>query len=196
MSIAVSDVETRVRNITRRDNTTVLSDARLDAMILEACIEISKRLLCLKSSATGTVAADGTSITAPSDMVKSSSAIEEFYLNTTLQDPITFAEWRAGKQNGFAYRDGTIYITPTSDNDRSYTLYYRTIHGALSTNLEFSDELRMAVVWLTCKKVFDDFVADASDVVRSQHAENQYEREIAINMPVDPVVVRMRQTRE
>lgn len=194
MSIAVSTVETRVRKITCRDNTTELTDVALDAMILEACLEISKRLLCLKTNTTGTLAGDGTGITAPSDMVKSDSAIEELYLDTNLLDRITFAEWRAGKINGYCYHNGTIYVTPTSGSSRSYTLYYSTIHGALSTNLEFEDDLKMAVIWLTCKKVYDNYFSDSN--VPSQKAEVEYEREISINAPAEVVACRMRTTRE
>ena len=196
MSIAVSEVRANVRQKTRRDNETEFPDTQLDVMILEACREISKRLLCLKTDTTGTLSADGTSITPPTDMVKSDSAIIELYLNTTLQDRITFAEWRAGMIKGCCYHDELIYVTPTSGNDRSYTLYYAAMHGALGTSLEFEDDLKMAVIWLTCKKVFDDYLADASDVVRSQKAESNYEREIYMNAPVEVVVSRMRATRE
>lgn len=196
MSIAVSDVRTRVRKKTRRDNTTELPDTDLDVLILEACREIAKRCLCLESDTTGTLSGDGTNITAPSDMVKSDSAIDEFYLDSALQDRISFAEWRAGKIKGIAYKNGTIYISPTSDNDRSYTLYYRTIHSALSTNLEFEDDLKMAVVWLTCKKVYENYLAEADDVARSQKAEREYEREISLNGPAVVTVSRMRLTRE
>jgi len=193
MSIAVTAVEDRVRKITRRDNTAELSDADLDAMILEACIDISIRLLCLKTSATGTLAGDGTGITAPTAMVKSDSAIEELYLDSTLQDRITFAEWRAGKISGYCYHNGTIYVNPASSNDRSYTLYYSTIHGALSTNLEFEDELKMAVIWLSCKKTFDNYVSDSN--TESEKAEREYEREIHLNAPAEVTVCRMRTTR-
>jgi hypothetical protein len=194
MSIAVSVVQTRVRKITRRDNTTELPDADLNVLILESCLEIAKRTLCLESSTTGTLSADGTSITVPTDMVDSDAAIDEIYLNTILQDRITFAEWRSGKIKGYAYKDGTIYIEPTSDNDRSYTLYYRKVHGALSTNLEFEDDLKMAVIWLTCKKVYENYFAE-SDAPATK-AERQYEREISINAPAELAVSRMRTTRE
>jgi len=193
MSIALSTVETRVRKITRRDNTTELTDTALDAMILEACLEIAKRLLCLKTSTTGTLAGDGTGITAPSDMVKSDSAIDELYLDTNLLDRITFAEWRAGKINGYCYHNGTIYVTPTSGSSRDYTLYYSTIHSALSTDLEFEDDLKMAVIWLSAKKVLDNYVADSN--VQSDKAEREYEREIFRNAPVEVVACRMRTTR-
>lgn len=194
MSIAVSEVRTRARKITRRTNETELTTDDLDVLILESCREISKRCLCLESSATGTLSGDGASITAPYDMVDSDSAIDELYLNTNLQDRITFAEWRAGKIKGCVYKDGVIYITPTSDNDRSYTLYYRKFHGALSANLEFEDDLKMAVVWLTAKKIYDNYFAESD--VPSRKAEGEYEREISINAPAEVIVCRMRTTRE
>lgn len=196
MSIAVTTVRTRARKITRRDNETEFPNAELDALILEACIEISERLLCIKTSTTGTLAGDGTSLAAPSDMVDAESAIEEFYLDSVVLDPLTFAEWRAGHMRGYAYREKvkTIYIAPTSDNDRSYTLYYSKVHGALSTNLEFDDDLKMAVIWLTCKRIYEDY--ELSDPNQAIKAEREYEREIAINGPSEPVISTMRTTRE
>lgn len=210
MSIAVTDVRTRVRKITRRDNETEFPDTDLDVLILEACREISKRTLCLKTDTTGTLAGDGDSLTAPTDMVKSDSAIEEMYLSSNLMDRITFAEWQAGRTNGspsylypyyyqgkisgIAYRDGTIYVMPSSGNDRNYELYYSKFHGALSTNLEFDDDLKMAVVWLTCKKVYDNYFSDSN--IPSEKAEREYNREIALNAPAVVTVSRMRTTRE
>lgn len=194
MSIAVSDVESRVRQITRRDNTTDLTQAALQALILEACREISKRTLCLKTSTSGTLSGDGTTITAPSDMVPSDSAVDELYLDSQLQDRITFQEWRAGFRQGIVYDNGTIYVHPSVSDDRSYTLYYRQMHGALSTNLEFEDDLRMAVVWLTCKKVYDNYFAESDGP--SQKAEREYEREVSLNAPMEITAVKMRTRRE
>lgn len=192
MSIVVADLETEIRNITRKDNTTAFTAAELEALLLEACIEISRRILCLKNSSSGTLAAEGTTISKPSDMVDEEGAIETLYLDSNLQDPITFDEWRAGFQSGYAYRDQVIYVHPSSSNSRSYTLYYRALHGSLSTNLEFNDTLKNAVKWLTIAKVYDrheqfDF---------AQSAYTRYEREILLNAPAEPVVARQRQTRE
>ncbi len=191
MSIAVTDVDARVRQITRRDNTTVLSTADLAAMILEACIEISERLLCLDGQASGTLSGDGSTLTIPTDMVKDDGAIKEFYLDSQTQDHLDYSEWRDGELRGVAYYDGTIYINPTSDNDRTYVLNYAKIHGALSTNLEFDDDLRMAVVWLTCKKTYDDFFSEDSNN-QSLKAEKEYEQEVRKNEPRDPVICKIR----
>jgi hypothetical protein len=194
MSIALTTVRARGRQITRRDNETDFPNTDLDPLILEACREISKRLLCIKGETTGTLSGDGTSITKPSDMVDSQSAIDNLYLDTVVLDPLTFDEWRVGHVRGYAYRNGVIYIVPTSDNDRSYTLYYSKVHGALSTNLEFDDDLKMAVVWLTCKKIYENY--ELGDPNQAIKAEREYEREIAINGPAEPVISRMRTTRE
>lgn len=194
MSIAVTTVRARARKITRRDNETEFPDADLDVLILEACIEISERSLCIKTETTGTLAGDGTSLTAPSDMVDAESAIEEFYLDSIPLDPITFAEWRVGHMRGYAYREKVkiIYISPTSDNDRSYTLYYSKVHGVLSTNLEFDDDLKMAVVHLTCFKIYNDYELNEKAAIENA----KYEREIIINGPSEPIVSKMRTTRE
>jgi len=192
MSIAVTNVNTTVRQITRRDNTSNFTAAAFNQLLLEACQDISKRLLCLKTNTTGTLSSDGTTISTPSDMVDSDSAIDEFYLDSHLMDVITFAEWRAGNIDGYCYYNGTIYVNPTSDNDRSYTLYYSQLHGALSTNLEFDDVLKKAVEWLTIAKTYEYFEQfDKADM-----ALTRYEREIRLKAPVNMVISRPRQTRE
>lgn len=192
MSISISDLKTEIRSITRRDNTTAFTDAELNALLLEACIEISQRLMCLKGDTSGTLAASGTTIAKPSDMVDSEDAIDAFYLDSNLEDPLTFEEWRAGFMTGYAYRDETIYISPSSTNTRDYNLYYRKLHAALSTNLEFIDQLKGAVKWLTMKKVYQRHEQFEQAIV----AEREYERELLINTPAEPMVVRARQTRE
>ena len=194
MSIALTTVRARARQITRRDNEVEFPDTDLDALILEACLEISKRLLCLKTDTTGTLSGDGTSITKPSDMVDSQSAVDNLYLDTVVLDPLTFDEWRMGNVRGYAYRNDTIYISPTSDNDRSYILSYSKVHGALGTNLEFDDDLKMAVIWLTNKKIYENY--ELGDPNQAIKAEREYEREILINGPAEPIISRMRTTRE
>lgn len=196
MSIAVTDVDARVRQITRRDNTANLSTPDLAALILEACIDISRRLLNLDGEASGTLSAEGNTITVPSDMVTLDSALKTFYLGTTvpgskLQDHITYAEWRADAIPGVAYYAGTFYLSPTDGNDRTYSLTYAKVHGALSTNLEFSDELKMAVVWLTAKKTYDNYFTEDS-ANQSNKAEKEYEREIHFNAPAEVTVATMR----
>ncbi|MFH1717509.1 MAG: hypothetical protein ABIF19_09185 [Planctomycetota bacterium] len=192
MTVAVSDIENRVRQRTRRDNTADLTSARLTEILQEAVKEISRILLCLEASTTGTLSSSTNTITAPSGMVESEAAIDELYLDTDLLDPITFEEWRAGNVRGYAYRDGTIYVSPTPDNDKSYTLYYRKYHGTLSTNLEFDDDLKTAVFWLGCKKVYEDYELDDMANV----AGVKYEQQININGPVEAVATSMRTVRE
>ena len=58
-------------------------------------------------------------------------------------------------------------------------------------NLEFDDDLRMAVVWLTCKKVYDDFFTEDS-INESVKAEKEYEQEMRKNEPQDPVISKIR----
>jgi len=194
MSIALTTVRARARQITRRDNEVEFPNADLDVLILEACREISQRLLCLKAEATGTLSGDGTSITKPADMVDSQSAVDNLYLDSVVLDPLTFDEWRMGNVRGYAYRNGTIYINPTSDNDRSYILSYSKVHGVLGVNLEFDDDLKMAAIWLTCKRIYENY--ELGDPNQAIKAEREYEREIAINGPAEPIISRCRQTRE
>jgi hypothetical protein len=113
-------------------------------------------------------------------MIDSQAAIDALYLDETLLDPNTFAEWRAGKMDsGYAYRNGTIYVLPAPDSDKSYTLYYRCYHGSAITTLEFNDDMKMAVVHLVCKKIYENY--EQEDKVQIQEA--RYESEISKFVP-------------
>ncbi len=188
-----SDIRTRVRQITKRDNTTDLPNADIDELTLEICREISKRTLCLKESTTGTLSADSNTITAPTDMIPSAGAIDELYLDTTLLDPITFDEWRAGKRSGYAYRDEVIYITPTPDTDKSYTLYYRKYHPNSVSAIYLNDDFKMAIVYGVCQKIYEDY--EQSEDKGLEYMQ-KFEHEMNKNMPAELGFVRMRTMRE
>jgi len=187
-SLTSSIIESRVRQITRRDNTSGLTSAGITTFTQEAVREISARLLNLRDEATGTLSAADNTITAPTDMVKSEAAIDDLYLGDSLLDPITFAEWRAAKIAGYAYRDGTIYVRPTPDNDKSYTLYYSRYHASDVSSLEFVDELKMAVVFFVCMKIYDDYeIHDKAESMRQK-----YENEMSRHEPCEMAVVQIR----
>lgn len=186
-------IEARVRQITKRDNVLVETPTKLDTKTAEVCREISKRAMNLKSSTTGTLAAEANTITIPSDMISEEGAIDELYLGTTLLDPITFAEWRAGKRSGYAYRNGTIYITPTSNSSRSYTLYYRRYHSTSITAIEHNDDFKMAIVYGVCQKVYEDYEQSEDKGIEYMQ---KFEHELTKNMPAELGFVRMRSMRE
>lgn len=185
MSITSAAIITKARQVTKRTNETDLPDSDIETLIAEAVREISKRTLCLKSSTTGTLSASTNTISKPSDMVDSSAAIDELYLDETLLDPCTFKEWRAGKMDScYAYRNGTIYVLPSPDSDKSYTLYYSSYHGSTITTLEFNDDMKKAVEHLVCKKIYENY--EQEDKVLIQEA--RYEAEIAKFVPDEPAV--------
>jgi len=172
MSIAVADIKSRVVQITKRNTSDVT-----DEIILEACNEIALRTGILKGSASGTISSGTNTATAPTDML-SDTSVETFYLGTDILDPISFEEWREGKKRGYCVCNGTIYVTPTPNNDKSYTIYYDKTHGALSTNLEFPDIYQPAVVQLVAAKVYEDFEIED----KAEYRQGKYENEL-IKLP-------------
>lgn len=188
-----SDIRTRVRQITKRDNTDDLTNTEIDEYTLEACREISKRTLCLKESITGTLAADGNTITAPTDMIPSHAAIDALYLDSTLLDPITFDEWRVGKLSGYAYRNDTIYINPAANTSCSYTLYYSKYHPSSVDFISLNDDFKMAIVFFVCKKIYDDYEQPDKALENEQKYENEL---IKHDIPEELPVVTIRQFRD
>jgi hypothetical protein len=171
-----------IRQITKRDNVTDLTNDEIDVKIKESCREVSKRSLCLPSSTTGTLSASTNTITIPTDMIPSRAAIKQLYLSTTLLDPLTFDEWRAGYMTGWAYRDGTIYVCPTPDTAKAYTLYYRKYHPDSVASIILNDDFKMAIVYLSCKKIYDDYEQSEDKGIEY---ELKFENELAKYMPAD-----------
>lgn len=185
-------IEARARSLTKRDNTTEDTANEIDGYTAEACREISKRKLCLKSSTSGTLSADSNTITVPTDMVLNESAIDELYLDSKPMDRLTYNEYLHGKKTGFAYRDGTIYVNPSSTNSRSYTLTYKRYHSSSVTSIELNDDFKMAIVYYVCQKISEKYeraekVADYLQL---------YEAELRKNTIPRPIIAKMRQFRE
>ena len=188
MALTSANIETRARKLTLRNNTTELTTGEITGYMQEVVRDISTRLLNLKDNSTGTLSADDNTITAPTDMVEAEAAIDEFYLDSHLLDPITFAEWRAGNVRGYAYYEGTIYVSPTPDTDRTYTLYYSKYHSSTVTTISFDDELKMALVYGVCQKIYEDLGMEGKAVPM----QVKYEFEIAKFAPADMVAVNIR----
>jgi len=174
MAITSGAILTRVNQITKRDVTDI------DEILKEALVEISERTDCLKSSTTGTLSADTNTITEPSDLID----IDELYLDDELLNPITLAEWREGKINGYARWNNTIYVNPEPNTDKNYTLYYSKRH-ALSTTIEYGDEFQPAIVWLVAMKLYENYEIDE----KALRAERKYERELAKISPDEAIGV-------
>jgi len=167
MSITSSEIKSRAAQISRRETTEIS-----DAMVIEALIDVSKDSWALKSSTTGTLATDTNTITAPTDIIEpdDNGSIESFYLDDYQYDPITFKEWREGKLEGYALRDGTIYVSPKTQSARSYTIYYYKQHASDVDTIEFDDEYKMAIIYKVIEKLYENFeLFDASDRFRGKY---------------------------
>lgn len=171
-----------IRQITKRDNPTDLTNDEIDAKIKESCREISKRTLCLEDSSTGTLSALTNTITIPTDMVPSKAAIKQLYLGSTLLDPLSFDEWRAGQMYGYAYRNGTIYVCPTPDTAKAYTLYYKRYHPNSVASIILNDDFKMSIVYFCCSKVYGDYEQSEDKGIEY---EVKFENEVAKYMPAD-----------
>lgn len=187
MSITAANVYTRARQITKRDNTALLSAANVQTMLLETLRELSGQML-LKSETSGTLTGSGTTITAPTDMLKGQAAIEEFYLDSKPMNEITFAEYLENEIDGYCLRNGTIYVRPTSDNDRTYTIYYYKYHAASVATIEFDDDFEVAIVFKMCQKIYEFF----SQIAEAEDMDTKYKREVDKNTPEEMFFVRAR----
>jgi len=176
MSISASTILNRVNQITKFDETDI------DEILKEVLIEISVRSKYLKSSTTGTLSADTDTISNPSDMVQ--DGVDELYLDSDLLSIMSFADWRANKVKGYAQRGDYIYVRPTPNTDKSYTLYYSKKHAS-STTVEYPDEFQSAIVWGCVYKLYDNY----SMQDEANNAETKYERELAKLTPSEGVTI-------
>jgi len=185
-------IEARVRQITSKDSTTLETPTEIDTKTAEVCREISRRTLNLKNTSSGTLSASTNTITIPTDMIQSEEAVEALYLDSTLLDKITFDEWRAGKMKGFAYRDGIIYVAPTPDTARTYTLYYRRYHTTSVQTIEFNDDWKMCIVYGVCQKIYEDYEQSEDKGIEYMQ---KFEHELNKNEPAEMPVGRIRSFR-
>lgn len=194
VELTASEIRTRARSITKRTNTTDLTNDEIDDFTLEVVREISRKTLCLKNNTSGTLSASTNTISKPSDMINNEAAIDELYLDTNVLDPITFEEWRAGKIcSGFAYRNGTIYVLPTPDSVKTYTLYYRKNHPSSVTTIELGDEFKMAIIYGVCQRIYEKYEQYEEALLKQQ----KYEKELEDNTTAELAVCNMRvHTRE
>lgn len=183
MSIAVSDILARVNQITGRELTTV------NEQLLEACNDIALRTGSLKASASGTIAANTNSATAPTDML-ADTAVEAFYLDDEILSAISYDEYLEGRIRGYCIYNGTIYVKPSSNEARTYTLNYLKKHAAIGANLEFPDTFKPAILRLTTALVYEDYEMNE----RAMYQRQLYEAEM-VKLPLDLNVSITRKTR-
>ena len=150
MAITKAVLLTRVNQVARRSETDI------DEVLKEALIELSRDTLALRTSTTGTLSSSTNTISKPSDLI----GVELFYLDSGVLDPLSFDEWKEDRQEGYCFRGNAIYISPTPNSDKSYTLYYYKQHAADPDTIEFTDEYKMALVHKVAQKIYENYELD------------------------------------
>ncbi|HIJ71786.1 MAG TPA: hypothetical protein HPP87_10550 [Planctomycetes bacterium] len=197
MSITKADILSRVNQITGRSETDI------DDQIYDALLEISERTRALKTSTTGSTTANQAYISKPSDMA--GDIIDGLILDTTRYDPITWDEWldnqgyntgvwpnQASGISGWVVRGDYIYVRPTPDTVKSYTLYYAKYHPSSLDTILFEDKFRRAIIHLTAAFVYEKYEIDD----QQEKEMVLYEREInRLSVSSPPSVVQPRSFR-
>jgi len=174
-AFSISNLIGRIRQITARDNVIDLTDIEIESYIYKALREITKRTLCLKDSLSSTLLPNVEIINLPDGMIPGMEAIDNFYINGSLYDPLSIEESQykyrhAGKwinlYRGYCLYDGSIHVTPTDIVSRNYKLYYSKYHPS-SGSILVGDEFKMAIIYYCCSKVYGDY--------GNEEKENEYE---------------------
>lgn len=184
MAILKSEILARANKITKEE------DSSIDEELLSVIKDLDESVGYLKgTTATGTVGTSGY-FTAPSDLIE--GLIDSLLLGTDL-DPlreITWAEYNEQVIDGYCYHNGRIYVRPTPDSDKSYTLDYRRYHAASLTTLEYPESFRDAVLWGVIQKIYENYERwdDAEQAAkRYEHYKNKL-----ISKYSEPAIVKQR----
>jgi hypothetical protein len=181
MSILSATIYTRViTGITRRDDIDV---EYFNQLLLEACNEIALRTGYLRTVASGDIDSDTGQAAAPTDML-SDSSVETFKLNTRTLDPMSYEEWEQDVRRGYAVYNGTIYVRPTRNADKSYVMHYNRTHGAIGVTLEFPDIYQPAIVQLSASKVYGDKELQDKEDYRRRKFEDELAKLPNVNVGI------------
>lgn len=145
MSIEKADILTRVNANTQRAETNI------DAILLWALLDLSKKGCFLKASTSGTVSSSGTA-TLPSTF-----HVEEFVSSdSTRLGKLTYSEHQQGRIRGYAVRGNTLYF-PTSYAGKGYEMAYLAKHAEDVASIEYGEDYREALVAACTAKVFKKY---------------------------------------
>lgn len=182
-TITKATILTRVNQITRRSETDI------DAVLVEALIQLSHDTQSLKATKTATLSSGSSAITAPSDFIDA----DILAVDGDPVDRITLDEWKRDKGvEGFCVWNDTIYLRPAPDSDKTLTLYYIREHAADPDTIEFdSGKYKEALVHLTASKLYRNYeLKDQAD-----DEERLYRREVAERTPAVMAGVEVRKNR-
>jgi hypothetical protein len=181
MSILSAYIYKRViTGITRRDDIDV---EYFNGLLLEACNEIALRTGYLRAVAAGDIDSDTGQAVGPTDML-SDSSVETFKLKDRVLDPMSYEEWEQDVKRGYAVYNGTIYVRPTRNADKSYTMYYNRTHEAIGLTLEFPDIYQPAIVQLSASKVYGDKELQDKEEYRRQKFEDELAKLPNVNVGI------------
>ncbi len=183
MAITETDILTRVNQITKREETSILSE------LAEVLNELSERLWAVKNSTTGTLSANTNSLACPSDFIE----VDVLEVDDEELDRITYEEFKQGYIDGYAVYDGNIYVNPTPNSSKTYTLYYFAYHAAVVSGgtISFKDKYKNAIIYGVCEKVYDNY--EIND--RAEYMRQKFEIELAKFPPDNVFVSKARKTR-
>lgn len=144
-TITKAEILARVNANTQRNETDI------DEILKWALLDLSKRGVFLRSSATGTV---------PSDLTVSLAAnfyVEEWVSSDSCRlSRLTFGEYKHGRIRGYTIRNGEMYF-PTGYAGKGYEIYYLLKHSTDTTNINFGEEFRQAIVAACTARVFKKY---------------------------------------
>lgn len=142
---------TKAEILVRVYTNTQRAETEIDEILKWALIDLSKRGVFLRSSATGTV---------PSDLTVSLPAnfyVEEWVSGDGCRlNALTYGEYEQGRIKGYTIRNGEMYF-PESYAGKSYETYYQLKHGTDVDTISFGEEYREALVAACTAKVFKKY---------------------------------------
>lgn len=145
MAITNAAILTRVNANTQRTETDI------DAILLWALLDLSKKGCFLKANTSGTVSSSGTA-TLPSTFY-----VEQYVSGDGCRlSKLTYSEHQHGRIRGYAVRDNTLYF-PTGYAGKSYEIAYLAKHAEDVSSIEFDEDFREALVAACTAKVFKKY---------------------------------------
>ncbi|RKY06638.1 MAG: hypothetical protein DRP56_07040 [Planctomycetota bacterium] len=150
MTISAGDILTRAENITKRGFT---SASQIAAELMDILVDLSLQGPFLEASTSGTVALDAKFISVPSD----AGFIDCIHFDDYILYEQPLQDVLLRRVDGFAVKNGQIFICPVSSSARDYTLYYGKEHNQSTTTIEYEDKYEAAIVHGVASKIFARF---------------------------------------
>lgn len=173
--------------VVQRTQRTDLTD--IDDILLEALNEIASRTGKIRKTVSGTLTSTDIyeansnvySIDKPTDFITE----KVVFYDKNVIDALPFNQVIAGCY-GYCVTDSEIYFGGV-DASKAYQIDYCAYHTDSLTTILFPDLYSAAIVYLCCKKVYEDYELDEKAEIQRQ----RYETEILM-LPTEPIIVKTR----